>query len=79
MAEIMEFPAEDDFKCLDIPFKEKAFRLKKDVLIAGILRDRKLIIPSGNTSISRGDRVIITTSRKNRIRSLNDMLNNELF
>ena len=79
LAEIMEFPAGDDFKCLDIPFKDKAFKLKKDVLVAGILRDGKLIIPSGNTCINKGDRVIITASRKNRIRSLNDMLNKELF
>ncbi len=74
MAEIMEFPAEDDFKCLDTLFRDKAFRLKKDVLIAGIIRGKDLIIPSGNACIRKGDRVILAASRKNHIRSLNEML-----
>ncbi len=75
MAEVMDFPAEGDFQCLDVPFMDKAFRLKKDVLIAAILRGGELIIPSGSTAIRKGDRVIIASSRKNRIRSLNEILN----
>ena len=74
MAEIMEFPAGDDFKCLDTLFRDKAFHLKKDVLIAGIIRGKDLIIPSGNACIRKGDRVILASSRKNHIRSLNEML-----
>jgi trk system potassium uptake protein TrkA len=75
MAEVRDFPAEGDFQCLDVPFMDKAFRLKKDVLIAAILRGGELIIPSGSTAIRKGDRVIIASSRKNRIRSLNEILN----
>ena len=74
MAEIMDFPAGSDFKCLDVAFSDKAFRLKKDVLITAILRGDELIIPSGSTCIKKGDRVIITSSRKNHIRSLNEII-----
>lgn len=73
-AEIMEIPATADFRCLDTPFRDPAFRLKKDVLITAIIRGSELIIPSGNTSIREGDRVILTSSRKNRIRRLNEIL-----
>ena len=73
-AEIMEIPAAADFKCLNIAFKENSFHLKKDVLITAIIRGDELIIPSGATCIMDGDRVIITSSRKNGIRSLNDIL-----
>ncbi|MBP5607472.1 MAG: Trk system potassium transporter TrkA [Lachnospiraceae bacterium] len=74
MAEIMDFPAGSDFKCLDVAFSDKAFRLKKDVLITAILRGDELIIPSGSTCIKKGDRVIITSSRKNHIRSLSEII-----
>jgi len=73
-AEIMEIPATEDFRCLEIPFRDPAFRLKKEVLITAIIREGELIIPSGNTSIRTGDRVILTSSRKNRIRRLNEIL-----
>ena len=73
-AEIIEIPATEDFKALNIAFKDRAFRLKKDVLITAIIRGEEYIIPSGNTSIQAGDRVIVTSTRKNAIRSLNEIL-----
>ena len=73
-AEIMEIPATDDFRCLGIELKDRAFKLKKDVLITAVIRGGELIIPSGTTCIKPGDRVIVTSSRKNGIRSLNDIL-----
>ena len=73
-AEIRELLAGEDFKLLNIAFKEKAFRLKKNVLIAAIFRDGNLIVPSGNTTILSGDQVIIATSRKLSIRKLNDIV-----
>ncbi len=73
-AEIIEMPATDDFKLLGIAFREKLFRLKKDVLVTAIVRDDELIVPSGATSIRLGDRVIITAARKYGVRSLNDIL-----
>ena len=72
-AEIKELLVGPDFKLLNIPFKEKAFHLKNGVLITAIIRGSELIVPSGETSILEGDRVIITTSRKLKIRQLNDI------
>ena len=74
LGEIIEFRAKEDFKKLDTPFADKSFKLKKDVLVTAILRENELIIPSGSTSIKKGDQVIITSTRKNHIRSLNEIL-----
>ena len=74
MGEIIEFKAGEDFKKLNTVFADKSFRLKKDVLVTAILRGSELIIPSGNTDIQKGDRVLITSTRKNHIRSLNEIL-----
>lgn len=74
MAEVMEFDASKDFKGLNIEFKDKKFKLKKDVLIAAIIRDNKLILPSGVTTIMEKDKVIVATSKKNHIRKLNEII-----
>jgi len=73
-AEVMEFTAQKDFSKLGVLFKEKEFKLKKDILIAGIIRDSRLVIPSGNSKILEGDKVIVTASKKNQIRSLNEIM-----
>lgn len=73
-AEIMEFIAPGDFPGLDIPFGSKEFRLKKDVLIASIIRDGRLIIPDGTTCIQSGDCVIIAAAKHCLIRNLNEIL-----
>lgn len=73
-AEIMEFEATDSFPALNIPLSEKAFNLKKDILITAIIRDGEQIIPSGSTCIKMGDKVVVTASKANKIRKLNDIL-----
>lgn len=73
-AEIMEFAASGDFAGLNIPFGSKEFRLKKDVLIASIIRDGRLIIPDGSASIKEGDCVIITAAKHCLIRNLSEVL-----
>ena len=73
-AEIKELVAGEDFKLLEVPFKDSKFHLKKGVIITAIFRDGKMIVPSGNTSIQTGDQVIITTSRKLKVRHLNDVI-----
>ncbi len=73
-AEIKELRAGEDFKLLNIAFKEPKFKLKKNVLIAAIFRDGEMIVPSGNTMIRQGDQVIIATPRKQKIRDLNDII-----
>lgn len=73
LAEIMEFSATADCKNLGVEFKEPSFKLKKDTLIAAILRDTKVIIPNGFSSLQKGDKVIIVSSKKNHLLSLNDV------
>ncbi len=73
-AEIMEFEATDSFPALNIALSEKSFNLKKDILITAIIRDGEQIIPSGSTCIKAGDKVVVTSSKANKIRKLNDIL-----
>lgn len=72
-AEVMEFKADNGFKKINVEFKNADFKLKKDILIAAIIRGEELIIPSGNTAIKDGDRVIVATSKSNKIKKLNDI------
>ncbi len=59
-AEALEFNVLPDFEYCNIPLKDMKF--KKNVLIAGIIRQRKPIIPSGSDVIMAGDKVIVVTS-----------------
>lgn len=70
-AEALEFKVQADFEALQIPLKELA--LKKDILIAGIVRGRKNIIPSGDDVIAAGDRVIILAAGR-ALNTLSDIL-----
>ena len=56
-AEALEFSVQPNFKYIDIPLKD--MDIKKDILIAGIIRGRKPIIPSGNDVILPDDRVVV--------------------
>lgn len=58
--EALEFNVSPDFKGLNIPLKDLS--IKPNILIAGIIRGRKAIIPSGNDMISAGDRVVVIVS-----------------
>ncbi len=59
-AEVLEFNVLNDFEFVNIPLKD--MKLKTNVLIAGIIRKRKPIIPSGLDVIMPGDKVIVVTS-----------------
>ena len=56
-AEVLEFKVLDSFEYVNIPLKELKF--KKNILIAGIIRKRKPIIPAGDDVILPGDNVIV--------------------
>ncbi len=56
-AEALKFNVHPEFKYIDIPLKDITF--KKSILIAGILRNRKAIVPTGNDVIMAGDKVIV--------------------
>ena len=54
---MLEFIVRPDFRYGDVPLRE--MKLKSNILIAGIVRGRKPIIPSGNDVILPGDKVIV--------------------
>lgn len=70
-AEALEFIVKDDARIVNIPLKK--LRLKKNILIGGITRDRKRIVPGGNDVILPGDHVIIIAA-KQRLQELGDIL-----
>lgn len=59
-AEAIEFKVEKQSEVCDIPLFKLS--LKKDLLIAFINRDRKIIIPKGQDCIKTGDTVMIVTT-----------------
>lgn len=70
-AEALEFNVRSDSKLLHIPLKELTF--KPNTLIAGIIRDRKTIIPGGDDIIQPGDKVIVLAA-DHRLKDLSDIL-----
>lgn len=70
-AEALEFNVSSDFKFSGISLKE--LRLKQNILIAGIIRDRKPIIPAGDDVILSGDKVIVIAAN-HRLNDLADIL-----
>lgn len=73
-AEALEFTVHDETSVCNIPLRE--LNLKSNILIAGITRGRKSIIPAGNDTICPGDKVLILTSGS-RIHNLADILENK--
>ncbi|MCR5501549.1 MAG: Trk system potassium transporter TrkA [Lachnospiraceae bacterium] len=71
MAEVLQFTVGGDFLKPDMPFKDPAFALKKNVIIASVIRDQKVILPDGNSSLKKGDRVIVVSEKKHHIERLN--------
>lgn len=70
-AEALEFTVHQDFNLSDIPLKE--MQLKKNTLIAGIIRGKRSIIPAGDDVICPGDKVVILTAGQ-RINNLSDIV-----
>ncbi len=70
--EVLEFKVKSDFPKLAIPFKE--LRTKPNTLVAGIVRDRKIIIPSGEDMLLAADKVVVLAANQ-RINKLSDILN----
>ena len=70
-AEAVEFRANQDFAGNRIPLRD--LRLKKDLLVACIIRDNRVIYPSGDDWIQPRDGVIVVTTRIT-LEGLNDIL-----
>lgn len=72
-AETIEFIAYDNCKVLNIPFSSPDFKIKKNVLIAIIIRDGQTIIPDGKSDIKCNDKVIVITKTGGKYNTLNDI------
>ena len=70
-AEAVEFKVTADFRGLQTPLKE--LQLKSDILVAGIIRGGRAIIPDGNEAILAGDKVVVIAAGK-KLQDLSDIL-----
>lgn len=70
-AEALEFNVGADFKFAGVPLKE--LTRKQDILIAGIIRGRKTIIPSGDDCMAAGDKVIVLAAGQ-QLNDLSDII-----
>lgn len=70
-AEAVEFRVRENPRIVNIPLKE--LRLKENILIAGIIRERKPIIPTGDDMILAGDNVVVLAAQ-HRLQDLTDIL-----
>ena len=55
----------------NIPLKD--LELKKNILVAGIIRQRETIIPGGSDMILAGDRVVVISADR-KLEDLSDIL-----
>lgn len=62
--EALEFIAKGSHPMYGLPLKTLGKYLRKDLLVACLVRHGKAIIPSGDDAIRSGDRVIIVTKQK---------------
>ncbi len=60
--EALEFTVSSDFKQLNIPLKQ--LNIKPGILLAGIIRGSKTIIPAGSDVILPGDNVIVIAANQ---------------
>lgn len=70
-AEAVEFLADDATRNLGIPLKD--LKLKPNVLVASLSRNGKVEIPHGASTISAGDIVVVVTTERGTIDTLNDI------
>lgn len=75
-AEALEFSVKGEAPFINIPLYR--LKLKKNVLIASIIRARKVIIPSGSDVMQKGDTVIVVTEADRAIHDLKDIFEGEI-
>ena len=71
-AEAIEFIASENFAELGVPIKD--MKLKKNLLLACIIRQGKIIYPHGGDTIEIGDSVIVVTTSDEALDDLSDIL-----
>ena len=70
-AEALVFNVKDDPRLVRVPLKDLS--LKSHVLVAGILRGRDAIIPTGEDTILPGDKVVVISAGR-KLNDLSDIL-----
>lgn len=71
-AEALEFNVRPDCEMIEVPLKK--IRFKPNILIGGIIREKKtIIIPAGDDVIKSGDKVVVLTAG-HRINNLTDVI-----
>lgn len=70
-AEALEFSVRPGSEVANIPLKD--LELKKNILVAGIIRKRETIIPGGLDMILAGDRVVVISADR-KLEDLSDIL-----
>lgn len=73
LAEAFEFIAYDNFVKKGVAFKSPDFKLKKNVLIAAIIRDGRVIIPNGDSTIAEGDHVVVIATKNTTFNTINEV------
>lgn len=71
MVEALEFFVKPESKLVNIPLKD--LKIKPNILIAAIFRDKEIIVPSGNDIILPGDKVIVLAADI-RLSDLSDII-----
>lgn len=71
-AEALEFVAGDGFSCLGTPIKD--MKLKKNLLLACIIRGNRVIFPHGGDTIELGDSVIVVAKSEIALGDLEDII-----
>ena len=60
--EALEFDVLEEFDCIGMPLR--SVRLKKNLIIAAIIRENAVIYPNGETTLNIGDSVIVMTTNE---------------
>ncbi len=70
-AELIEFRVNQESKVTGVPLMK--LNIKKNLLVCGIIRNGKIITPSGKDAIELGDAVLIVTTNRG-LANINDIL-----
>lgn len=70
-AEALEFNINQDCKLVNIPLKD--MKLKQNILIAGIIRGRRIIIPAGDDIILPEDKVVVIAAGR-KLNNIEDII-----
>lgn len=72
--EAVEFIAADGFDDIGKPIK--TMKIRKNIIIACIIRGNRIIYPHGDDTIERGDAVIVVAKSEQAVHDLDDILEN---